>query len=76
MLRTLALGSIALLVIACASAPMSEAESLAHNIHQARAEALNCPVATYCVTTASRISTKRIGCGCNPPAAAMGLSLR
>lgn len=71
MLRTLALASIVLCLTACASTPMSETESLAENIYQGRTQALNCPVAKYCVTTGSRISTKRMECGCNPPAAMM-----
>jgi hypothetical protein len=76
MLRTLALASIVLCLTACASAPMSETESLARNIHQGRTQALNCPVTQYCVTTATRISTKRMECGCNPPPAMMGATRR
>jgi hypothetical protein len=76
MLRTLALASIVLCFTACASAPSSETESLAQNIYQGRGQALNCPVAQYCVTTASRISTKRMECGCNPPPAMMGATRR
>jgi hypothetical protein len=75
MLRPLALASIALCLTACASAPTSETEALAHRVYQGGSQAQNCPVAEYCVTTGTRISTYKMNCSCNRPASLIDVRL-